>query len=229
MSTPKRERRFGFVLCQPLSRPEKVIMLARQDGNRNDEVHTVEKPGRLITLILTFTLLFPVFGRTESFEAGFGGIPWGESAEGLPGLQKVGAKEGVEYYANPGKQFTLDDVEIREVVYGFYEDRFFAAYLKIETLEVFQQLKQKIQSRYGAPLVRYAVDGQPAVYRWKEQDLKIKLKVDHAGRNMKLGLYYVPLTDKVNEQTQERFQEQRFRVLPIQPDRTPEMIPLLEF
>mgnify|MGYP006289154983 CR=1 FL=1 len=229
MSTPKRERRSGFVLRQPLSRPEKMIMLARQNSNRNDEVHTVENPGRLITLVLTFTLLFPVFGRTESFEVGFGGIPWGESAERLPGLQKVGAKESVEYYVNPGKQFTLDNVEIREVVYGFYEDRFFAAYLKIETLEVFQQLKQKIQSRYGPPLVRYAVDGQPAVYRWKERDLKIKLKVDHAGRNMKLGLYYVPLTDKVNEQDQERFQEQRLRVLPIRPDRTPEMIPLLEF
>lgn len=229
MSTPKRERRLRFVLPQLLSRPGKMIMLAPQNSNRNDEVHTVEKSGRLIALVLIFTFFFPILGRTESFEAGFGGIPWGEAPERLPGLQKVGTKESVDYYVDPGKQFTLEDAQIREVVYGFYEDRFFAAYLKIEALEVFQQLKQKIQSRYGAPLVRYAVDGQPAVYRWKEQDLKIKLKVDHAGRNMKLGLYYVPLTDKVNEQDQERFQEQRLRVLPIRPDRTPEMIPLLEF
>lgn len=165
----------------------------------------------------------------EDIRDGFGGVPWGSSIDQLADFQKVGSKNRVDYYVNPGKRFTFEDVAIREVIYGFYEGRFFAAYLQIETLAVFQQLKHQIQTRYGPPLVRYAVGGQPAVYRWKEKNLKIKLKIDSAMQNMKLAFYYVPLADQVNEESQERYQEQGLRFLPIQPDRTPEMIPILEF
>lgn len=188
----------------------------------------MNRGGLRVTAILML-ILFPAIATAADFREGFGGISWGAPIEDFPELQKVGSKELVEYYFNPGKRFIFEDVEIQKVHYGFYKGRFFAAYLQIETLEIFQQLKQKIQSRFGVPLVRYAAEGQPAVYRWKEKDLKIKLKIDDAMHNMKLALYYVPLTDQVNEAGQERYQEQGFRFLPIQPDRTPEMIPLLEF
>jgi len=183
-------------------------------------------------LLIAATLMIAFSGapvRAEGFQEGFGGIPWGASVDAVAAMQKVGANEPVVYYVHPDRGFTFEGVEIRQVIYGFYQGRFFAAYLQIDTLEVFQQLKQKLQSRYGAPLVRYAAEGRPAVYRWKEDNLKIKLKVDGAGRKMKLALYYVPLTTKVNEESQERYQEQGLRFLPIRPDRTPEMLPLLEF
>lgn len=186
------------------------------------------RTGVFIAVILLF-LFPPACGAAENFQEGFGGIPWGTAVDRLEEMQQVGSNQRVDYYVDPDKQFVFDEVTIDEVVYGFFEKRFFAAYLNIETLEVFQQLKRRIQARYGPPLIRYAVEGQPSVYRWKKDSLKIKLKIDSARRAMKLALYYVPLTDKVNEDSQERYQERGLRFLPIEPDRTPEMIPLLEF
>jgi hypothetical protein len=78
----------------------------------------------------------------------------------------------------------------------------------IDTLEVHARLKGYVQNRFGLPVVEYASEGRPTIYRWKKNNLKIKLKTNEYTRKMKLALYYTPLSNQVNE---ERTESQGFQ------------------
>ena len=59
---------------------------------------------------------------------GFSGIAWGTDIVETQNLIRVGSNADVEYYINPGVVHTIDDVNISQVIYGFYAQRLFAAY-----------------------------------------------------------------------------------------------------
>ena len=166
----------------------------------------------------------------QGLQEGFSGIRWGSAIEGLRQLQHVGAKGHVEYFANPTRIHKFGDIEIPHVLYGFHGGRFFVAYAHIDTLEVFAQMKSKLQSDYGIPVVKYQSEsGEPSEYRWKKGQLKLKLKVQKYTRKMKLGIYYTPISKLVNESQQEKYTESGIRILPRGKPITMTHTQLLEF
>ena len=46
---------------------------------------------------------------------------------------------------------------------------------------------------------------------------------------MKVAFYYIPLSGQVNEEQEEKFRENTIKFLPIERDKTPKRLPLLEF
>ena len=166
----------------------------------------------------------------QGLQEGFSGIRWGTSIEELGQLEPVGTKGAVAYYINPNIIHKFADIEVPHVVYGFHDNRFFVAYAHIDTIEVFAQLKSQLQADYGIPQVKYLSEsGEPSVYRWKKDRLKLKLKVQKYTRKMKLGIYYTPISKKVNESQQEKYTETGIRILPRGKPVTMTHTQLLEF
>jgi hypothetical protein len=160
---------------------------------------------------------------------GFSGVKWGTSIETLSNFKEVGSLGEIGYYVNPDVLHTIGGFEVPQVIYGFYAKRLFAVYAQIDSLEVYARIKNDLQSHYGIPKVVYGATGQPKVYRWKSGQIKIKLKTDDSLRKIKVAFYYTPLSDKVNEAGEEKYRESEIKFLPIERDKEPQRLPLLEF
>jgi hypothetical protein len=180
--------------------------------------------------IVWLGLLLVAAGPAGAFEweEGFAGIGWGADIAEQTELVKVDTRDNVDYYVNTAAEYTIGDVQIPHVVYGFYGGRLFAVFAMVDTLEVHAQLKGYLQSRFGLPLVEYASEGRPTIYRWKKNNLKIKLKTNEYTRKMKLALYYTPISSQVNE---ERAESRGYEAAGSRPRKTginPVTIPLLD-
>ena len=138
---------------------------------------------------------------------GFFGIEWRANLAELSGFKKVGENLNVIYFANPERVFTIDDVKIPDVLYGSYSNQFFAVYINIQTIEVFSSLRRGFNSKFGVPRISMGSPEQLTTYQWKSKKTKIKLKTYENKNNMKLALYYTPLSSQVNEAQQEVFAE----------------------
>jgi len=162
-------------------------------------------------------------------ENGFLDIKWGTSIFELPHFVKVSEKYDVSYYLNPQKSYTLFDVDVLNVVYGFYDQKFFAAYVDIDSIEVFSRLKKHISDKYGRPRTTLNVENDQTVYDWKHKDVKIKLKHYEKKGKMKLGFYYTPLSKKVNRAQREEFPEMRKPTFPLDERRLKDALDVMGF
>ena len=163
---------------------------------------------KLIFLIMIVTI-FAVSTHTIAAELkdGFFGIEWRANLAEISGFKKVGENLNVVYFANPERVFTIEDVKIQDVLYGSYTNQFFAVYINIQTIEVFSHLKRGFNSKFGVPKISMGSPEQQTTYQWKSKKSKIKLKTYADRNNMKLALYYTPLSRQVNEAQQEAFAE----------------------
>jgi hypothetical protein len=86
--------------------------------------------------------------QAAELESGFIDMRWSMPAAELKGFAKVGESGKITYYANPQRKYTFFGNEVSdEVVYGFYDDKFFAVYANIEGIEIFSQIKSYIQHK----------------------------------------------------------------------------------
>lgn len=178
-------------------------------------------------LIILVLLLGTVAGAAELHE-GISKYRWGESASRYAGLSKLGDKGEVGYYTKPGETYTIGDVSIENVIYGFYRDQLFGVYLNIESIEVYDKLLTHMKSLYGLPATKTRMDNF-LVYKWKQKEITIKLKADEPIRKMKLAFYYRPLSSELNAQQWEELDTSSFRFVPIEIDKKPEKFILFEF
>lgn len=162
-------------------------------------------------------------------EAGFMGMQWGSPAVHQEGLTRLYERKKVVYYVQPNIVHTIHEIPVPNVVYGFYEDRFFAVYINLESEGVFGEFRKYLKSQYGNPDKSYSVKTGETVYKWKQGEVKIKLKTNEENYRMKLGFYYLPLSRKVNEEQMEKAHSRSLQFFPIKKDEKPEIIPLLRF
>jgi len=183
---------------------------------------------RLIVIIgAVFLLQTPLWAA--HLTEGFSGIKWGTSVETLSNFKEIGSRGEIGYYVNPDVLHTIGGFEVPQVIYGFYAKRLFAVYAQIDSLEVYARIKNEFQSHYGIPKVVYGATGQPEIYRWKSGQIKIKLKTDDSLSKIRVAVYYTPLSDKVNEASEEKYRESEFEFLPIERGKEPLRLPLLDF
>ena len=165
----------------------------------------MRKPISLISIVACFLV---ISGATAAeLKDGFFGIEWRANLAELNGFQKVGENLNVTYFSNPERVFKIDDVKIPDVLYGSYANQFFAVYINIQTIEVFSHLRRGFNSKFGVPRMSMGSPEQLTTYQWKSKRTKIKLKTYENRNNMKLALYYTPLSRQVNESQQEAFAE----------------------
>jgi hypothetical protein len=160
---------------------------------------------------------------------GFMGIQWESTVTQQEGLSQLYEKYNVDYYIQPNIVHTIHDIPVSNVVYGFYDDKFFAVYIRLESEEIFGEFRKYFKSKYGIPKTTVSTKTGETVYKWKHGDVKIKLKTKEKNFRMKLAFYYIPLSTKVNEEQLENFHDKSIQFFPIKKDEKPEMIPLLSF
>jgi hypothetical protein len=184
---------------------------------------------KMITLIaVALTLLLGTNACASDIQKGILQYKWGDSTAGYNGLSKLADKGEVSYYSKPGEIYTIGDVSVDKVIYGFYQDQLFGVYLNIDSIEVYDQLLQHLKSLYGLPAYKTTADNH-LVYKWKQQDIIIKLKMNKPGRKMKLAFYYRPLSSKLNALQWEDLDTTTFRFVPIEKDKKPEKFILVTF
>ncbi|MFH2218065.1 MAG: hypothetical protein ABII68_00185 [Pseudomonadota bacterium] len=178
----------------------------------------------IVTLLICVSSIHAADLQDEIF-----GLKWGTHLSGLNGFSKIGSSSNVDFYRKPGEVRTINDVDVKDVIYGFYDGQFFAVYIHIDSIEVFDDFRRYMKSKYGIPQKTMDVKTELTTYQWKNNDVKTKLKIYEKNDYMKLAFYYTPLSNKVNEELQEKLQKESFRFLPIEKDKRPERMPLLEF
>ena len=186
---------------------------------------TIVTGGCILAAIL---LAIGVTGAAD-LEAGFLGIQWASPAAHQEGLTRLYERKNVVYYIQPNIVHTINEIPVPNVVYGFYEHQFFAVYIKLESEEVFGKFRNYLKSQYGIPDKSFSMKTSETVYKWKQGEVKIKLKTNEENYRMKLGFYYLPLSKKVNEERMEIFHGRSLQFFPIEKDEKPETIPLLRF
>ncbi|MBC8392789.1 MAG: hypothetical protein H8E17_09535 [Deltaproteobacteria bacterium] len=179
---------------------------------------------------LLILLLFSGIIHADDLQEGILGLNWGTNISGLGYLERLYTKNQVDFYINPNEVPTIYGISIPNAVYGFHSDRFFAAYLNIDTIEIFTRFKKDMNEKYGAAKISMTAKDEQTIYKWNFKNIKIKLKLSEKDGRMKLAFYYTPISKGVNEQQQEMYNEKSYRFLPIEKDKKFERItPLLIF
>ncbi len=179
-------------------------------------------------ILAAICLAIGVAGATD-LKAGFMGLQWTSPAVHQKGLTRLYERGNVIYYTQPNIVHTIHEIPVPNVVYGFYGDQFFAVYINLESEEVFGEFRNYLQSQYGNPDKRFSMKTSETVYKWKQGEIKIKLKTNEENYRMKLGFYYLPLSKKVNEEQMEKNHSRSLQFFPIKKDEKPEIVPLLRF
>jgi hypothetical protein len=187
---------------------------------------------RKLSIFIFFVLLFPFVPQvihTADLNEGFSGIKWGTDISVLKGFTKMGDNDKVSYYLNPNEMHSIKDIDVPRVIYGFYNGKFFVVLAVIDKFEVYSQLKSRLTAKFGNPQMTLTARQEQTIYRWKHNDIKIKLKLRGIDDKMKLAFYYIPLSAKIDENRVEEATERSLRFFPVEKGKKWDRIPLLEF
>lgn len=179
-------------------------------------------------LILSFILLPGTFSAAAELNDGFMEYKWGEDISQHEGLTRLYTKGDVTYYSNPGVSYTLDEISIDDVVFGFYKGSLFAVYIGIDSLEVYDRIQQHMKIKYGFPDTKTVGKGH-LILKWKYRDVAIKLKIDKNKDRMKLAFYYGSLSRNLKKNQLNEVDNTSFRFFPIDKNKKPEKFPFLQF
>jgi hypothetical protein len=154
---------------------------------------------------------------------------WGAPLSEFPGYVNVGGSGRIAYYINPKQAYTIFGVQVSDLVYGFCDEKFFAAYADIEAIDAYTSIKRQIQQRFGSPKISMESRGRLTTYSWKTGETRVKMKYSEDSGAMKLSFYYLPIAGRVNAEQQRELDEEppepRF---PLSKTRQKEAVELLD-
>lgn len=182
----------------------------------------------IILIMVSLAFLLGTSAGASDFEKGILQYKWGESVLKYSGLSKLADKGDVSYYTKPGETYTIGNVSIDKVIYGFYRDQLFGVYLNIDSIEVYDKLLNHMKSQFGLPAYKTTANNL-IVSKWKQQDVTIKLKMNKPAEKMKLAFYFQPFSSKLNGNQWEELDTSSFHFVPIEKDKKPEKFVLFRF
>lgn len=182
-------------------------------------------------LAVVISILLSTFTSVSAADLkdGFFEYSWGESINHFPEFNYLYSKDGISYYSDPGRSYTIKNLEVNDLVFGFYEEQLFAVYIGINSLDVYDNIDQYLKSKYGWPETKVSSKDPLTVYKWKYKGVVLKLKTDQLGAKMKLAFYYPSLVQDLRKEQLEQAQNTSFKFFPIDKNKKPEHIPFLEF
>jgi hypothetical protein len=155
--------------------------------------------------------------------------PWGAPLEEFPGHVNVGVSGKIAYYVNPKQAYTIFGSQVTDLVYGFYDEKFFAVYVSLEAIDTYSTIKREIQQKFGVPKISMESRGSLTTYSWKTSDTRIKMKYRETTGEMKLSFYYLPLVNQVNiEMHKDMEAEPPEPLFPLSKTRQQEAVELLD-
>lgn len=174
-------------------------------------------------------IMFCTPAAAFDIQKGIHGMNWGSSISEYKDLAKVHEAGQAAYFANLNMSYRTANQPIPGVLYGFYRDQLFAVFIKLRSPDQFSHLERQFSRKYGMPKIEnYATAGQK-VYRWKDADVKIKLKLKESPGEYKMAIYYAPLAAKLNQENLEKVPEAALESTPHKKDKAVKSAPLLDF
>lgn len=174
-------------------------------------------------------LLLGNLSVAAELQEGFMGYKWRERISQFEGFTELYTKKDVTYYSNPNETYTIDGIMIDDAVFGCYQGRFFAVYIGIDALETYDKIELYMNLKYGFPRTKASAKEYLTTFKWKYQDVVIKLKLGQIDGKMKLAFYYDPLSRDLKNNQLEEISATSYRFFPIDKNKQPRMIPFLEF
>jgi len=155
--------------------------------------------------------------------------PWGAPLAEFPEHVNVGGSGKIAYYVNPSLAYTLFDTQVANLVYGFYDEKFFAVYANLDAIDTYSAIKHRIQQRLGLPKISMEARGALTTHSWAVGETRIKMKYSEITGAMKLSFYYMPLASLVNAAMQKDLDaEPPEPLFPLSPVRQKEAVELME-
>jgi hypothetical protein len=165
-----------------------------------------------VQTIMVAAVLGMLFAPVQAaeLESGFMDTKWSTPAKDLKGFTQVGGSEKIAYYVNLQRTYTFFGTEVPDdVVYGFYDDKFFAVYVNIEGIDVFSQIKSYIQHKYGVPTkTSRETRGDLTTYSWKLNHTQIKFKHHETSGKMKIAFYYLPIANQAKMEMKQDIEDE---------------------
>lgn len=163
------------------------------------------------------------------FEEEFLNKPWGAPLSEFQGYAHVGGSGKIAYYINPKQAYSVFGTPLSELVYGFYDEKFFAVYASLEAIDTYGAIKRQIQQKLGVPKISMESKGELTTYSWKTGDTRIKMKHYDASGAMKLSFYHLPIASRVNAELQKDLDDEPPEPLfPLSKTRQKDAVELLE-
>jgi hypothetical protein len=163
------------------------------------------------------------------FEDEFLNKPWGAPLSEFQGYAHVGGSGKIAYYVNPNQAYSVFGTPLSEMVYGFYDEKFFAVYASLEAIDAYSAIKRQIQQKLGVPKISMEARGGLTTYSWKTGNTRIKLKHSDASGAMKLSFYHLPIASRVNAELQKDLDDEPPEPLfPLSKTRQKDAVELLE-
>ncbi|MGD8542751.1 MAG: hypothetical protein PVI27_08015 [Desulfobacteraceae bacterium] len=143
---------------------------------------------------------------------GFGGIAWGTPLSALEGFDQISRDGNLSYHRRPDEVYHMPNVYSGPVRYGFFEERFFAAYLNLDGREAFEQARRSLTGRYGEARAQLRLGS--TILIWQSGEVTIKLKHYEKEGRAKLAYYYAPLSERLNRERLDQDFEKSFKLAP---------------
>jgi hypothetical protein len=154
---------------------------------------------------------------------------WGAPLSEFAEVVNAGSSGKIAYYVNPKQAYTIFDVEVASLVYGFYDEKFFAAYVDLDAIDTYSAIKHRLQQRFGVPRISMESRGALTTHSWMAGDTRIKMKYSETSGAMKLSFYYMPLAGRANAEMQKDLEaEPPEPLFPLSQTRQREAVKLLE-
>jgi hypothetical protein len=167
--------------------------------------------------------------QAADFAKEFLNKPWGAPLSEFPGYANVGGSGKIAYYVNPKQAYMLFGTQLSDLVYGFYDEKFFAVYAGLEAIDSYGAIKSQVQQKLGVPRISMEARGGLTTYSWKTGDTRIKMKHYGASGAMKLSFYHLPIANQVNAELQKELDDEPPEPLfPLSRTRQKEAVELLE-
>lgn len=185
---------------------------------------------RYVKIIFSYLLVMTLCSAALAYDLqqGIHGMKWGSTVTENADLSEVHEANRAVYYAKPNTLYQISDQPVAGVFYGFYNDKLFAVFVKMHTPDQFAELKKAFDAQYGAAKSSFDAQSKQQVYRWKDGDVKIKLKKIEATGQFKLAFYYAPLSTQLNEERLEDIPPEIYKLSAPQEGETTKSVPLLD-
>ena len=150
-----------------------------------------------IALVILFYL--SAVGSAFDLQKGIHGMKWNSSVSAYSDLTRVKVLGQASYYANSQMIYETANQAVPAVYYGFYQDRFFAVFIKLRSPNQFSHLERQFTKKYGAPKITRNASAL-TVHRWRDKAVDIKLKMRESPAEYKMAVYYRPLASWFNQE-----------------------------
>ena len=116
---------------------------------------------------------------------GFRGLRFGRERPSVPGLEPAYREGAATYYRRQGDRLELGEMRLSDILYGFYDDRFFTVVMRVENADDFEALRRAYQTKYGPPRAIPATLEEELVWSWPEAQIALTRDVEAGGVAMR--------------------------------------------